>query len=1129
MEELYTTARYFVPYDRPLPERALRGLFELLCHEIDPDSSPGFPYIWEGVTSNAQVCEKPSLKEQAYQRFRELMMLIFEGKKLPLCTVRLFVKPEPHKIEKIEEDRLRLIWSLPLEYQLVHRHFFGPSLAAELANYRTIPTKVGMSWSRGGAHDIYMTLYDAGRDEIADVDKRGWDLSCPHWLIRLDAASRWRLCLNPNKLWKHAIEQCYDTLLLSRVIFSDGTILEQTIPGIVRSGSMITISGNSRMQVILKVLFCIEHVGYFDWRKHMIIAIGDDSLERLYDILPQDYVDWLRRYGFSCKEISMGPLAGRTFCSHGFKKFGNRYVPVALNWEKHLYLLCYKEKAKLANFADQLYSLCYEHCFDDEKFGQLRLAQIGLGVIDQCKSQESLQAFFTGFESALSEHSLLHQKLLRAELRDVPAPRLVCVEENPGPVTFATWEFCFAVVCLTAGVWLILSRTLSDEQVGRGIRILVTMLLLSETARVSAQVGLRSSFITDPKHKDSTAQKWFDEIVTKPLLPAFEKTVHFIGRNLYPSQADKFLTREEQRERKQLHDYERQRELAYKHQLSQQSTVVSEMPKKKNGTAKSVTVTTTTVKSAKHKNMQRRSKGAQYISSVPGSKRNGMDYSCVKGSDYIQALHVTGPDTAGQQIKEGAGACIYKLQLQPFNMIPNSRLKKFGDLFEKWRFKHLEFEIRSTMASTNAGSVLLVYEPNALEALPDIGTAADAKALSKYEAHSNVQICSFSQKTDRESKKYQPCRFNVNTSLMKGPFGGWFFNDPTDSEPLNNISQGQFMIMVQDPLNCLGSAATGAYTAGQDIVWGSLICHYEIELSVANDEVDSFLEDPPTSAGMVLSTIGTFYANPLKLALDGESYPFDEVGFVSPSVQMTNAPFDEIGFQFYLTDGLGTGASAEFNITTLAGNPINDFGVFINLCMRGFALADAGTSNGSYWTNPQVNGAGMVRQSRQSSALAGTLVNNCDAFCHPASALSLNTGGWTVGGTGSTSATAQFAVEFYAFTLPWRIYHNTSAMQGIRTMCQTRPDLARKMPKYLLQMRKKEPEMKDTRYLMLQQQLDELKRALHESKEEKKERVTTLSLDVESTPATPMSLDKPRVVAPSGWVLAGRKTASTKA
>jgi len=1158
VEQLYSDARWFCTFDSwPSDEdeflRFCAFLFDELCLLVEKKSSPGYPAVWEGISTNRELLENPRARAQAQFRFVELCRCLRHGVSLPKPVVRLFVKPEPHKIEKIRDGRLRLIWSIPFEYQLIHRLFFGPSLAAELANFRSIPTKGGMSWCHGGAHQIYSTLYDPGCDQIADCDKKGWDLSAAAWTIEMERDSRWRLCVNPNVVWKHAFWACYESLLLVRVIFSDGTMCEQKSPGIVKSGSMITLSGNSRMQVILKVLFCIETVGYFDEEKHRIIAIGDDSLERMRGLDPKKYEEWLVHYGYTCKEISVGPLKTRTFCSHTFLYHRGVYVPIPVNWDKHRYALCYKEQGKLQFFGEQLFSLSFEYCFDDEKFGELRKAMLLRGEISKCWSQELLQSFMSGQEASAHPTQVVSQdfertfqmaldgSLLRSfdqvrGLKFPPAPRLVGVEENPGPdfllvlriismfvaamaidgffgpVVRDATELWLLELLLLFGLLLVVGQVLQLEHVHPLCSSLLVLALLlvqvvnptlaCETTRVSAY----ELFATDTIQWVERVQAPFG-FPSEPLtgaglavlgseLKSWKRHLKFGEPSYKPSKG------------RRLPHYISANSSSLPEKSQSAAVVVAEMQKKKNGgglkkgTKTEVVVIKGGIPRQRPKFTPKKQKRPNRMN-LPGGGRNGMDRTVVSGSDYIQALHVTGPASAGQQILEQPGQVLYKVQLQPFKMIPNSRLKKMMDLFEKWKALEFEFEIRSNMADTNSGTVLCVYEPNALEVVPDVtvGTAAeDQKSLSKYEAHSNVKIMQMSK-----SKDGKGFHFRINISLQKGPFDGYYFNDPDGSEPLQNTSFGQFFIMLQGPLNCLGSAATGAYTASQDIVWADLRCHYTIECSVASDENDTFLSDPPFATGQIAHNTGDYYSNPLSLPIGANALTFDEVGFTGYNVIQA---VDNVGLFFEQT--ITPSATDSLAITFQEGSPARENGAWLSLRWT-VQTADMGTTqSGATETHSSgsipivvTRGTTASTATNNSQALSWLIAPGDPTFC-------AKTGPWVVGTGASATSSAGWAFIIMCEVLPWSVFH---------------PGVQRRLVRAWVKPRK-------SAVVELQDKVKRLERSLErsreETKEEKKDR-TVLVIEEEKSPSGVATLSEPKSM---HWALVAdrsRRAASLKA
>lgn len=1079
VEQLYTSARWFCLWDVfPSEKIVCNRVFEELLLSVDPKSSPGYPYVWNGVTTNRQVMDNPVLVEQVRHKFNFLMNCLRRGEQLPQPTVRIFVKPEPHKVEKIRQGRYRLIWALPLEYQLVHRYFFGPSLAAELKNFETIPTKVGMSWARGGAHRIYKSL-DDGSEEIADVDKKGWDISCAAWTQWMDCEVRLRLCLNLNPIWDHCVRACYQSLLRSRVIFSDGTVLEQVEDGIVRSGSMITISGNSRMQVILKVLFCVMELGGFVDAKHRVIAIGDDTLERLRGVPARVYQEWLSKYGYTCKEIEIGKLADRTFCSHKFLNFKGAQVPVPVNWDKHCYALTVKERSKMQYYADQCFSLMLEYCFDDEKFRQLRSEVVRVKPAF-AYSQDYFQTFMLGLES---EQPLpVYSDEAIATMREDPLCRtlvmlldtsknsamphkipLVGVHPNPGPQSLRWWVFVFALLflqmagadfvlstaesaCFSTQNYTVVFETATFAKI-RAIQKEANAIQLASGALGQAVLG---TVISNEAHLSKSFYDSYKRHAPKYKPHKGKKLPHQITAD---TETKPFQTRYELPVPREIGHLPAREIVIAKPTVTNLVTATETMPAKRaksggpsDAYAKALVGK---VERAVRKSRPRLKRGKPSGSAGTAFQlpQNGAtDRQTIRGHDFVTPLFFTGPASAGQQILEGPGQVIYKTQLNPFKLVANSRLRTIMRLWEKFRIRKLQFEIRSVISNSNAGTVLLVYEPNPLEVTPEptLGQdAPDTRALSKYEAHSNVKIVSVTQKTDRESGKQVPVMFDVNTKLQIGPFGGWFDRDELDIEPLQNTSIGQFFIMVQGAMNCLGSAATGAYTANQNIKWADLIVHYTVDCSVASDELDEDADDPVMSIGVFDQTTGDAFDNPFNLP-DEVWTDWDDVGFIGHGSPWPGEPQNGLGlsFTYYPSPSV-----TRLRIQTYLGNPLNEYGMFIVLENTSLGTAADLGSTATGWLAP-----GTYSSVQSLNALSGTNAANClrvgvVAILGPSEPIVLNMGAWTVGTGGSATVGSTCRWQICATAVPYNLF-NALDMKKVAAGLATRPMLARDLSRW---------------------------------------------------------------------------------
>jgi hypothetical protein len=117
---------------------------------------------------------------------------------------------------------------------------------------------------------------------------------------------------------------------LARSVFSlsNGKLLEQGLPGLMKSGSYLTSSTNSRCRVI------DHHVLGGNW----IIAMGDDSVESDVSTLSETAEERYRKLGKTVGMFSRCPTDGKgvvqdfEFCSQRFTANG----PIPQNWAKML-------------------------------------------------------------------------------------------------------------------------------------------------------------------------------------------------------------------------------------------------------------------------------------------------------------------------------------------------------------------------------------------------------------------------------------------------------------------------------------------------------------------------------------------------------------------------------------------------------------------------------------------------------------------------------------------------------------------------------------------------------------------------------------------------------------------------
>nr|UZM07864.1 polyprotein P2a-P2b [Cymbidium chlorotic mosaic virus] len=227
--------------------------------------------------------------------------------------VRVFVKQEPHAMRKIREGRYRLISSVSLIDQLVERLIFGPQNQLEIQRWRNIPSKPGMGLSLYEQAQSIWSELSTYHDRVpaAEADISGFDWSVQDWELWADLYMRIELGSFGPRL-RRAAESRFYCFMNSVFQLSDGTLIEQGLPGLMKSGSYCTSSTNSRIRCLMAELIGAE------W----CVAMGDDSVEayvpraaELYSALGHTCKDYV-----PCETDSDGKLLSVNFCSHVLKE-----------------------------------------------------------------------------------------------------------------------------------------------------------------------------------------------------------------------------------------------------------------------------------------------------------------------------------------------------------------------------------------------------------------------------------------------------------------------------------------------------------------------------------------------------------------------------------------------------------------------------------------------------------------------------------------------------------------------------------------------------------------------------------------------------------------------------------------
>jgi hypothetical protein len=321
--------------------------------------------------------------------------------------IRIFVKHEPHKLKKREEKSWRLIWSVGVIDRLVHDVYLGDMCQTAMVNYRRIPSKPGLGFSNGEWHALATAIDDGG--QFISMDKSAWDISVPEWGYEAYSELGKRGCVNWHEV-SDADKNAWDVMLwnlsCSRLMFGDGTLLQQKFPGMVKSGSLVTIDMNSKLQIFLKCLSSLKRIGHFDYEADMIVSMGDDTLERLGNVNVSELTEDYSLMGFKVKDgTKVGGLSDVDFCGMGFQWSAKwkRWIPkpVPEKQKKHLYNLRFKQKKDRQVLAQQLESYLGLYAYDDAKFELFRKKLTQVDVADPTVvvlSQALYQRRLLGYE-----------------------------------------------------------------------------------------------------------------------------------------------------------------------------------------------------------------------------------------------------------------------------------------------------------------------------------------------------------------------------------------------------------------------------------------------------------------------------------------------------------------------------------------------------------------------------------------------------------------------------------------------------------------------------------------------------------------------------------------------------------
>jgi len=297
----------------------LREIFVALL-ESKEDSTPGIPLSSINGKKEFWLEDWTSLSSIVLDRLLLLLEdqlpdkpsdLVLGGYRDPIYV---FIKDEPHKLDKIKAQRLRIISSVSLVDSVIERVLYSRQNKLEIKLCNDIPFKPGMGLHDEGQECLFKWFQDRQKEyPICSTDVRAWDWSVPEWLLQLEVSYRLKTGSETGG-WARLVRNYSHGLHRKVFQLPSGEMFEQTIPGIVASGTFCTSSGNSHMRHGLMTVVQLKCGCDEDCRAEGG-QMGDDALERFLEGLEE----WYNKYGFETKGVELKDSDDFSFCSTHWK------------------------------------------------------------------------------------------------------------------------------------------------------------------------------------------------------------------------------------------------------------------------------------------------------------------------------------------------------------------------------------------------------------------------------------------------------------------------------------------------------------------------------------------------------------------------------------------------------------------------------------------------------------------------------------------------------------------------------------------------------------------------------------------------------------------------------------------
>lgn len=254
---------------------------------------------------------------------------------------------------------------------MIDRMLFGWFQDNLVSVTNVTPSAVGWTPMKGG----YRALQAQFPGVSWMADKSAWDWTVV-WQHRLLFETIRQLAGHPDQAWMRIAKARFDLLFEHSVYqFPSEVLVRQTTPGVMKSGCLLTIAGNTVMQMLLHSIVA-RRLGlpFGEFR-----AGGDDTIQDPVPD-PKAYLAEMDLLGVIIKETKLS--AEPEFLGMRYPRGG---LPVPLYQEKHLVALSYMD---LSNARQIIHSFLQLYAGCPEWYSMLEGLALRCGWADLSSPQE---------------------------------------------------------------------------------------------------------------------------------------------------------------------------------------------------------------------------------------------------------------------------------------------------------------------------------------------------------------------------------------------------------------------------------------------------------------------------------------------------------------------------------------------------------------------------------------------------------------------------------------------------------------------------------------------------------------------------------------------------------------------